>query len=79
MLTVNDDDPRLAEQLVRRVSEKSLRYDFLMLGCMDNHPYAGFLKAFKSVKYRSRAYTVHFDDDSLRLDDRPVNLEVGLL
>ena len=79
LLTVEDDNPRLAEQLVSIVAEKSQKFDFLMLGLMEDHPYAGFMHTFKSIQYRSRAYTVFFDNNSLIPDDRPINLEVGLL
>jgi len=79
LLAVKDHNPLLAEHLIRRVAEKSLGYEFLMLGLMEHHPYGSFMNRFKSVRYQSRAYTVHFNDSSLELDTRPINLEVGLL
>lgn len=79
LLTVKDNNPLLAEHFIRRVAEKSLNYEFLVLGLFENHPYISFMDRLKSVKYQSRAYTVHFDDNSLVPDKRPVNLEVGLL
>ena len=33
----------------------------------------------KCIKYGSILYTVHWEDNGLDLDERPVSLEIGLL
>ncbi len=79
LITVQNHNPQLAEILIKQAAEKAYGYDFLMVGFMDHHPYADFMRRFKSVQYKSLAYTVHFDDKGPFLDQRPIHLEVGLL
>jgi hypothetical protein len=79
LLTVKGNDPVLAEKFIRKVAEKVDNYDFLMLGLFENHPYTGSMDRIKCIKYQSRLYTVHWEDNYLVPDNRPLNLEVGLL
>jgi hypothetical protein len=61
------------------VAEKANGYDFLMLGLFETHPLTAYMDRAKCIKYQSRLYTVHWDDNSPSLDNRPINLEVGFL
>jgi hypothetical protein len=79
LLTVKGNDPLLAEHFIRKVAEKANSYDFLMLGLFENHPFRGSMNRLKCIKYQSRLYTVHWEDNCLVPDNRPVTLEVGLL
>jgi len=69
----------LAEYFIRKVAEKAGKYGFLMLGLFENHPLTASMDKFKCIKYKSWLYTVHWEDNTLELDNRPVNLEVGFL
>jgi hypothetical protein len=79
LLNVKDNDELLAECFLKKVAQKAGNYDFLMLGLFENHPFTSSMDRIKCIKYQSRLYTVYWDNNSLELDDRPVNLEVGLL
>jgi hypothetical protein len=80
LLSVRDNDALLAEYFLRRVAEKAGKYDFLMLGLFENHPLTAALAGLKAIRYQSRLYTVHWpEEESLQLDKRPLNLEVGFL
>ena len=79
LLAVKDNDILLAGQFLKKVAEKAARYDFLMLGFFENHPLRAALAGIKCIRYQSKLYTVHWPDKSLSLDNRPINLEVGLL
>lgn len=79
MLAVKDHDRKLAEFFIRKIFTAANSYDFLMLGFFQNHPLSAAIAKIKSIKYSSRLYTVHWNEDLLTPDERPVDLEVGLL
>jgi ribosomal protein S18 acetylase RimI-like enzyme len=79
MLCVKDKNMELAEYFMKRVAESASEYDFLMLGLFENHPLMNIFHKVKHIKYKSRLYTVHWDDSTMALDNRPIHLEVGLL
>lgn len=79
LLIIREGDLEAAEQLLRKVAEKAVEYDFLMLGLFENNPLTSAMRRLKSIKYQSILYTVHWDDSGPKADGRPVNLEVGLL
>ena len=78
-LVVRGDDPDLARLFLGFVGGAHRGRDFLMWGHADSDPLGPALSRGRSVAYRSLLYTVHFTDDSLALDGRPVRLEVALL
>jgi hypothetical protein len=61
------------------VAGEAKAYGFLMAGLFENHPLKAVCDQMKHIKYQSRLYTVHWEDDQLPLDGRPIHLEVGLL
>lgn len=79
MLTVKDLDCRLARYFIKRIASGATSYDLLTLGLFENHPLITAMDTIKSIKYRSRVYTVRWTDDDPLPDPRPVNLEIGLL
>jgi hypothetical protein len=79
LLAVKDNNPALANILLRKVAEKASNYDFLMIGLFEDHPLTAAMEHMKCIKYQSILYTVHWEDSLLELDGRPVNLDVGLL
>lgn len=82
MVAVRDDDPSaylaLLDALLRTAGERSL--GFLTVGLADGDPLLPLAKRSLHMTYRSRVYTVDWDD-SLRskLDSRPLGLEVACL
>lgn len=78
-LVVRGDDPELARLFLGFVGGAHRGRDFLMWGHADTDPLGSALSRGRSVAYRSLLYTVHFTDDLLALDGRPVRLEVALL
>lgn len=78
-LAVKDNDVALARYFVQKVAEKSGKFGFLMLGLFANHPLVASMDKIKSIKYKSKLYTVHWPENTLELDQRPIHLEVGLL
>jgi hypothetical protein len=79
MLTVSGNDVRLASYFLEQVARAAKTYDFLMLGLHESHPLNASMSKIRSIKYRSRVYTVHWSENSLVPDERPFNIEVGLL
>jgi hypothetical protein len=79
MLYYVDFDPELTRYFLEKVAESAKKYDFLMLGLFANHPLETVFTQIKHVKYQSRLYLVSWDNQPYHLDERPVNLEVGLL
>ena len=79
MLCVKDNNKDLAEYFIKEVAQTSEDFDFLMCGLYENHPLNAVFTKIRHIKYESKVYTVHFNDLNLTLDNRPVNLEVGLL
>ncbi|MGV8907321.1 MAG: hypothetical protein ACOH15_12110, partial [Acetobacterium sp.] len=79
MLCVKDNNRDLAEYFIKKVAQSSVRHDFLMIGLYENHPLKAIFNKIKHIKYESKVYTVHFNDLTLTLDNRTIDLEVGLL
>ncbi len=79
LLMVRDGDLAAAEQLIAMAAQRASAYDFLMLGLFENHPLRAVMEKRKCIKYGSILYTVHWEDNGLDLDERPVSLEIGLL
>ena len=51
-----------------------------MFGLLETHPLADIFKKIKHIKYQSKAYTVHKNwGENRNFDNRPINIEVGLL
>jgi hypothetical protein len=44
-----------------------------------SHPLYPVARRLRSVRFHSHLYTVHWEPDSLALDDRPIALDVGRL
>ncbi len=79
-LTVTEHDPRLARRFLRHVAAAvAPRHDMILLGLAEDHPLRPAMAGLRSIRYRSRLYTVHWDNHGTALDGRPVQLEVGLL
>ncbi len=76
---VKKNDKEIAECFLKKVAEAEKRHDFLMLGLHENHPLQDMFNRTKHIKYKSRLYTVNWGDKDLCLDDRLINIEVGLL
>ena len=76
---VEDMDVELAEYFLRKVIQASKKYDLLMLGLFESHPFNSIFNRIKHIKYSSRLYRVNWEDRLLELDGRPLNIEVGLL
>lgn len=72
-------DPRWIQPLLTAVAREQRQRDFLLVGMLDNHPFASSLARLRTVSYSSILYTVHFEHDSAGLDQTPVLLDVGLL
>lgn len=79
MLYFSEYDPKLTRYFIEKVAEYVIEYDFLMLGLSANHPLETIFTQIKHLKYQSRLYLVSWDNQLYNLDERPVNLEVGLL
>jgi hypothetical protein len=75
LLAVKDNNPVLANILLRSVAEKASNYDLLMLGLFGDHPLKAAMEDMKCIKYQSILYTVHWEGSLLELDGRPVNLD----
>lgn len=76
-----DNNPGIAEILIRKVSRQFPQSDFLMLGLHDSSPFNEVFGHIKHIKYQSRFYTVSWDtkDHYKQHPDIPIGLEVGLL
>ncbi len=70
--------PVAARRLLTHLGSRAGHLDFLMVGHVAGAPLAQ-ARPRRRVGYSSELYTVHFEDDSLALDGRPVALDVGLL
>jgi hypothetical protein len=77
---VKDNDLKLAEIFLGKVAENASEFSFLMFGLLETHPLADIFKKIKHIKYQSKAYTVHKNwGENRNFDNRPINIEVGLL
>lgn len=79
MFTVHPHDPGLAARFIKQVASVSGKYQLLSAGFFETHPLSAAMKTVRSLKLRSRLYTVDWAADSPQLDGRPVGIEVGLL
>lgn len=76
-----NNNPEIAEILIRKTSELFRKSDFLMLGLHKSNPLNVLFGNIRHVKYQSRFYTVSWDkeDDYQQQPDSSIGLEVGLL
>jgi hypothetical protein len=79
LLSVKNNDASIAEQFIKKLTEKATRFDILMIGFFQTYPVIAGLEKTRCLKYGSKLYTVHWDNNSVKLDDKPINLEVGFL
>lgn len=79
LLCVREDNLKCAEYLLKRVTQDTTSYDFLMLGLHESHPLTSVFRRIKHIKYQSRVYIVQWRQGQRQLDERPLYLEVGLL
>lgn len=73
------DDPALIGQLLRAVGAEERDRDFAMIGLAAGHRFEAALDGLRTISYSSQLYTVHFDENCVALDERPIDLDVGLL
>lgn len=78
-LCVKDDSLKWASLFIRHIAALESDYLFLMLGFHQTHPLNGLFETIKHIKYQSRFYTVHFEDELEQAAIRPIALDVGLL
>lgn len=76
---VEDMDVELAEYFLRQVIQSCKKYDLLMMGLFESHPFNSIFNRIKHIKYSSRLYRVNWEEGLLELDGRPLDIEVGLL
>lgn len=76
---IKDMDLEIAEYFLRKVTEHDNKYDILMLGFFETHPFTIIFNKIKHIKYNSRFYRVDWNGEFLELDEKPINVEVGLL
>ena len=87
MLIIREENLEIANLFVKLVLYEAKKYDFVMLGCLDNHPLMDTAQKLRHIKYKSRLYAVDYSGDEYKasdtlssgLDNRPIMLEVGLL
>lgn len=78
---VKNNNPEIAEILIRKSSEQFSQTDFLMLGLHESNPLNAIFRNIKHIKYQSRFYTVNWDSEN-KYQSQPgisIGLEVGLL
>lgn len=80
-LRARDNDPAIAEILIRKTSQLFPQADFLMLGLHASSPFNTIFENIKHIKYQSRFYTVSWEKEDLYKPhpDIPIGLETGLL
>jgi len=78
LLAVRPEAARYAGDFLRAVTAAAGKYDFLMLGLMDDHPLSAKVQRLPHIKYQSRVYLVDYGEGAA-LNSRPFMLEVGLL
>ena len=76
---VKDMDLKIAEYFLRQVAQYDEKYDLLMIGIFEIHPFNNILNNIKHIKYKSRFYRVNWEDELLELDEKLMNIEIGLL
>lgn len=78
-LWVKDMNFKIAENFILMVAGAAVDFNFLMIGLVANHPLMRVFNKVKHIKYQSKLYSVHWRDDLEVLEDRAINIEVGLL
>lgn len=78
-LCVKGDDPDLARDLINEISLRRTDVSLLLMGLFENHPLEPVFKHIRHIRYASRMYTVHWPGQEIVPDERPFNIEVGLL
>ncbi|MBP9023651.1 MAG: hypothetical protein KBH06_10665 [Spirochaetes bacterium] len=65
---------------LEKVAQEAVCYNFLMFGLLESHPLNKVFKNIRHIKYYSKAYSVHkiWGEENI-FDNRPINIEVGLL
>ena len=79
LFLVKDMDAKIAEYFLRQVAQSDKKYNLLMLGLFETHVLNTIFNKIKHIKYKSRLYRVNWGDELLELDERLINIEVGLL
>lgn len=76
---VKDNDKEIGAYFLKEVLKASEKYDFLMVGLFENHPFNSMIDKIRHIKYDSRLYMVSWQGKAIELDEKPLNVEVGLL
>lgn len=71
-------DKKVFEFIIKKACELSVDYDFIMMGLTHSHRYFDIMNTFKSVKYKSKFYTVEYSGKKYERKGN-INLEIGLL
>lgn len=79
LFLVKDMDAEIGEYFLKNVIKQNQGYDLLLLGLIADHPFHQIFHKIKHITYASKLYRVSWDDDFIDLDNRPLNIEVGLL
>lgn len=79
MLCVKDDAMNIGDYFIRKIAEKEKKYDFLMMGLFETHPYNQLMNKIKHIKYQSKFYCVKWEQEDSGLDDNRLYIDVGLL
>jgi len=74
-----EDNPELKEHIIARAVEMSKGYAFAMIGVTESHPFKSSLDKRKSIKYKSRLYSVEWENRTYDCKGKAMNIEVGLL
>lgn len=67
-------------EIIKKAVESGEKYEFIMVGAAEESSLNREMKKFKSVKYRSRVYSVHFvKGKEYNRNGRELNIDVGML
>jgi hypothetical protein len=83
-LAVDHDDPQVFSTLLRALYNEAARrrFDYLMLGLAEGHPFHRIAKAYRPIVYESQVYLAAWEDgyeQVANVDSRPPALEIALL
>lgn len=79
-LCVADGNEKIYDEIIKKAVESGKNYDFIMIGAAEETKLNRAVKKFKSVKYRSRVYSVHFGEvKEYSRNGRELNIDVGML
>lgn len=79
MLCIKDGDIEIADYFISKIAELETRYDILMLGLFETHPYVDVIKKVRHIKYQSRFYTVYWKEENNSIDYKSLHIDVGSL